>query len=328
MVKKIITIPCQSDSFAGNLLKVVMLLLLSFLYSCNDDAPEINTTDRLFIIQLGDKNYKVVNKSVGAAENCGRLSIGFVYDQPDGHFAIDFDILKNGSLHKATLVDFALTGGQNRFETADFNPVALMKITNFKYDEATKYVHFEYSGEVIQVQYNPDDAHKTFPRKYIQGVVTINDLDTSQCNAFLPTMQFETPALVFTTTYSNGTSNTSLSSNPYFYRFYANNGYRAIFNLKDDFWDFEKGKTYNFDQSTIENRIDFQQYIGRLRATQTYDYAEIDWEKYQTAGNYTILEHKIVNGIKVTKGEMNLQVYDNGVLIHNIVKGSFEGRSF
>jgi len=33
----------------------------------------------------------------------------------------------------------------------------------------------------------------------------------------------------------------------------------------------------------------------------------------------------LINGKKVTKGEMNLQVYDNGVLIHTITNGTFEG---
>jgi len=327
MVKKTNLIPSQSDSLGKGILKIVVVFAAFFIASCNDDAVEA-PTDRLFTIQLGDKNYKVINKSVGAIKDCERLSIGFGYDQPDGWFFINFDILKNGSLHKATLVDFAIRGGDNRFETADFNPVALLKITNFKYDEATNYVHFEYSGEVIQVQYNPSDSNKTFPRRHIQGVVTITNLDNYKCNTFLPTAQFETPSITFISTRANATHDPSLSSNPYIHRFYSNNGYRMFFKLKDDFWSLEKGKIYNFDQNTVENRIDFQYYIGQLRATQTFDYDENDWKKYQTAGSYTIQEHKIVNGIKVTKGEMNLKVYDNGVLIHTITNGKFEVTGF
>lgn len=326
MVKETNLNPSQSDSFERFFLKIVVLFVAFFMYSCNDDKEE-PATERLFTIQLGDINYKGVNKSVAAIKNCERLSIATSYDKPDGHFSIDFDILKNGALHKVTLVDYT-RGGDNNFETADFNPVALMKITNFKFDEATNYVHFEYSGEVIQVQYNPSDAYKTFPRRYIQGVITITNLENYKCNTFLPTAQFETPSITFIGTRANATRDPSLNRNPYVHRFYSNNGYRMFFNLKDDFWNFEKGKTYKFDQNTIENRIDFQHYTGRLRATQTFDYEDSDWNKFETAGSYTILEHKIVNGIKVSKGEMNLQVYDKGVLIHNVVKGTFEGRSF
>jgi len=57
-------------------------------------------------------------------------------------------------------------------------------------------------------------------------------------------------------------------------------------------------------------------------------YREIDWEKHKTRGSYTIVEHVIINGQKVTRGEMNMQVYDNGVLIHNITNGKFEVPGF
>ncbi|SHG59462.1 hypothetical protein SAMN05444372_107191 [Flavobacterium micromati] len=325
MVKITNLIPSQSDSFVRGLLKIVAVFAAFFISSCNDDLVE-PATERLFTIQLGDKNYKLVNKWVGATKDCERLSIGFLYDQPDGHFGIDFNILKNGALHKATLVDFSLTGGQNLFDTADFNPVALMKITNFKYDEATNYVHFEYSGEVLQViSRSSAAANGSFARRFIRGVVTITNLDDYKCNTFLPTMQFETSGLLFTGTNFFGTHNPSLSSNPYRHIFYSNNGYRAIFSLKNNFGNLDKGKTYSFDQSTIENRIDLQKHIGSFRATNSNYNPIEDWKKFQTSGSYTIKEQVIINGKKVTKGEMNLQVYDNGMLIHTITNGTFEG---
>jgi len=327
MVKKTNLIPSQSDSFRRGVLKIVVVFAAFFICSCNDNEVE-PPTERLLTIKFGEKNYKGVNASVAAAKDCERLSIVYSYDKPDGHFAIIFDILKNGALHKATFVDYTLKGGDNSFDTADFNPVALLKITNFKYDEATNYLHFEYSGELIKIRSDFYDIDKIAPRIDIQGVVTIKDLTDYECKTFLPTAQFETPTITFTGTKANATHDPSLSSNPYVHRFYSNNGYRMFFNLKNDFWSFEKGKTYKFDQNTIEDRIDFDQYIGAFRATQLLWIKDVEWKKYQTAGSFTILEHKIVNGIKVTKGEMNLQVYDNGVLIHNIVNGTFEASSF
>ncbi len=321
MVKKNKLTPSQSVSLARGLLKTVILFAAFFICSCNDDVVE-PATDRLFTIQLGDKNYKGVNKSVAASEDCERLSIAYSYDKPDGHFAIDFDILKNGALHKATFVDYTLRGGNNRFETADFNPVALMKITNFKYDEATNYVHFEYSGELIMVRGDFYDTDKISPRIHIQGVVTITDLTDYECKTFIPTAQFKTPNLTFIGTRANATHDPSLLRNPYQYLFYSDNGFRTIFKSKVDLWNLEKD-TYNFDQNSIENRIDFEQYIGIFRATQLLWIREVDWKKYQTSGSYTILDHQTINGQKVTKGEFNLQVYDNGILIHNITQAKF-----
>lgn len=326
MVKKNKLIPSQSHRFGKGLLKIVVVFAAFFIASCNDDAVE-PATDRLFTIQLGDKNYKGVNNSVAAIKDCERLSIAYSYDKPDGHFAINFSILKNGALDKITLTDLKLKG-YNTFDTPDFNPVALLKITNFKYDEATNYVHFEYSGELINVRSDFYDTDKISSRIYIQGEVTIKDLTDYECKTFLPTAKFETPNLTFTGTRANATYDPSLSSNPYIHRLYSNNGYRMFFKLKDDFWSLEKGKTYNFDQNTVENRIDLEQYIGIFRATQVLWIRAQDWKKFETSGSYTIKEHVIINGQKVTKGEMNLQVYDNGVLIHTITNGKFEITGF
>ena len=89
----------------------------------------------------------------------------------------------------------------------------------------------------------------------------------------------------------------------------------------------DKG-TYTFDQNTLENRIDFEQYIGIFRATQLLGIRPQDWKKFQTSGSYTIKEHVIINGVKVTRGELDLQVYDNGQLLHAVTKGTFEVTGF
>ena len=326
MVKKTNLILSQSSGFERVFLKAIILFISIFIFSCNEDPvePEI---ERLFELQLGDKKYKFVNDWVSAIEDCERLSIGVMIDQSFGHFGIDFNILKNGALAKATLVDYSMMGGDNDYETANFNAVASMKITNFKYDEVKKYVHFEYSGKLLKIN-RPGNPDRIFPSKYIKGVVTITNLDEYKCNTFLPTARFETPTITFTGVRANAQYESSLSTNRFTHLIYSNNGYRMFFKLKDDFWSFEIGKTYKFDQKTIENRIDLEQYIGRLRATQNLYNEQVDWKKFQTAGSFTILERKMVNGIKVTKGEMTIEVYDNGVLIHSILNGIFETSSF
>ncbi len=237
-------------------------------------------------LQLGDKNYKGINTSVAASEDCEKISIGYSRDMQDGYFAINFSILKSGALHKVTLVDYT-RGGDNNFDTADFNPLALLKITNFKYDEATNYVHFEYSGELIKVRSDFDETDKISPRLNIQGVVTITNLTDYECKTFLPTVQFKTPTITFTGTRANATYDPSLNINPYIHRFYSNNGYHTIIKSKVDLWNLDKG-TYTFDQNTLENRIDLEQYTGIFRATQLLWIRPQDWKKFQTSGSYTI----------------------------------------
>ena len=118
-----------------------------------------------------------------------------------------------------------------------------------------------------------------------------------------------------------------MKTNPYQLYFYSDNGFRTIFKSKTDLWNLEKG-TYTFDQNNIENRIDFEQYIGIFRATQLLWIRDVDWKKHQTTGNYKITEHLLINGVKVTKGEFNLQVFDAGILKHNITNAKFEVAGF
>jgi len=198
-----------------------------------------------------------------------------------------------------------------------------MKITNFEYDEAKKYVHFEFNGELIRVESDYNSLDKNQPKKHIIGTFTGVNLRTIECNTFISNLDFETSFFKFISNSPFASCDSGLKKNPYQYCFYSDNGYRTIFKSKVDLWNLEKG-TYNFDQNSIEDRIDFEQYIGIFRATQLLWIREIDWKKHQTIGSYTIVEHVIINGQKVTKGEFNLQVYDNGVLIHNISNGKFE----
>ena len=315
----------QNNNFERFLIKIISLFLFSFLFSCDKDEVENIKIERSLDLQIENKKFNIINTQLAAIENCERISLGVIYDKADEHFIITFNLLKNGALEGISLVDFRINN--DSYETTDFNPSGLIKITNFEYDETTKYLHFEFNGELIRVESDYNSLDKNQPRKHIQGTVTVNNIETIECNTFISKLSFETPNLKFTTTRPFASHNSALKTNPFAFYFYSDNGYRTIFKSKVDLWNQEKG-TYNFNQNSIENRIDFEQYISNFRATQLLWIRDIDWKKHQTTGSYTILEHQIINGQKVTKGEFNLQVYDNGVLINNITNGKFEVTGF
>lgn len=315
----------QSESFERFLLNTMSLFLFLFLFSCDKDEADNIKIEKSLEIQIENDQFKIVNSQLDAIENCDRISLGVIYDKADEHFIITFNLLKNGALEEINLVDFRINN--DRYETADFNPSGFIKITNFEYDETTKHLHFEFNGELIRVESDYNSLDKNQPRKHIQGTVTVNNIKTVECNTFISKLSFETLNLKFTTTRPFASYDSGLKTNPYVFYFYSDNGFRTIFKSTVDLWNQEKG-TYNFDQNSIVNRIDFEQYIGIFRATQLLWIRDIDWKKHQTSGSYTILEHVIINGEKVTKGEFNLQVFDNGVLKHNITNGKFEVTGF
>ena len=165
--------------------------------------------------------------------------------------------------------------GNDLYEATDFKTNGLFTISNFKYNEVKKYLYFEYEGELAEVETDFNSLDKNQPRKKIKGVVSINDIRSIKCNTFILQLNFITNTLKFFTNRSFASYDSNSKTNPYQFSFFSNNGYRAIIKSKVDLWNLDKG-TYTFDQNTLENRIDLEQYIGIFRATQLLWFRPID----------------------------------------------------
>jgi len=293
------------------------------LFSCNNDETIDKLIEQSIDLQVENEKFRIENESFVANENCNTIFVSFIYDRGKDlpHFMFEFVLSKKGIIKKISYTRFGESS--KSFDTADFNPNGLISIKNFEYDESKKYLHFEFSGELIKVESNFASLDEPQKRKSISGQVTVNKLVSDECFAFLNELSFETDAFKFNTFRTLARYTPSLKTNPYEFIFNSDNGYRVVFKSKDDLWNLDKG-TYTFDQNTIENRIDLVQYIGIFRATQLYYVRSQDWKNFQTSGSYTLNEHSIINGEKVTKGEINLRVYDNGGLLYTINNGKFE----
>ena len=302
------------------LIKANSLLLFLFIASCEREEVLKEEVVNSLNIKIDNEQLNLINSRIGSNESCESLFFSCSYqNNKNPGFRIEFSLLKNGTLKNITLFDYR---NQNaHFESADFNPKGLMTISNFNYDETKKYLHFDFKGYLLEQSYY-DELDIDKKRKYIEGSVTSNNVRTTECPYTFTNMNFKGTALSFFTAFHFGEYDPKLLNNPYQMYFYTDNGFRALIKSKIKLPNLAVG-TYKFDQNTIENRIDFDQYVGIFRATQLLWIRDIDWKKYQTAGSYTILEHTTINGEKVTRGEMNLQVYNKGALIHNITNGKF-----
>jgi hypothetical protein len=321
----------RSFSFKRLSIAILSIIFICFI-SCNKDEIETNIINNSFDITIDNEDLKITNSSsssneslIVCNENCNGLFVSSRYqNSKDVGFKIEFQLTKSGSLVNIMLADFR--NGNSQFESADFNPTGLMTISNFSYDETKKYLHFDFKGELVEVHIG-DNFDVDRKRKQIEGSITITDVKNAECTNFISDLSFKTDNLNFLTNVPAATHEWNLNTNPYQFYFYSDNGYRTIFKSKVDLWNLEKG-IYIFDQNNIENRIDFEQFIGNFRATQLVINREVDWKKYQTTGSYTITDHQIINGEKVTKGEFNLKVYDDAFLKYNITNAKFEVTGF
>jgi hypothetical protein len=326
MVNKIKT-SLRTIRFANLFLKIISVLFLFFLFSCNNDETINKVIEQSIDLQVENEKFRIENESFATNEVCNSISVSFIYDKgkDNPHFMFELSITKKGVIRKISYTRFGES--TNPFDSPDFNPSGLLSIKNFEYDETKKFLHFEFSGELIEVESNFASLDVPQKRKKISGEVTVNKVIDNPCDSFVNDLSFETNTLKFSTFRSSGSHIPSLATNPYQFIFNSENGYRLYIKSNNDLWNLSKG-TYTFDQNTIETRIDIEKYIGIFRASQTLYVRSQDFKKYQTSGSYTILEHVIINGAKVTKGIMNFQVFDNGVLQHNITNAKFEVAGF
>jgi len=309
--------------FEKVILQITLLLFLGISISCEKDEVANKVIEQSIDLQIENEKFKIVNESFVINENCNTIFVSLIYDKGinEPHFIFELSITKKGILRKVSYTRFGES--TSPFDTPDFNLKELFTVGSFVYDESSKNLSFNFSGELVKVETNIPLLDVPQKRKKINGKIMSNKVKATICTSFISDLHFETNNLTFATNYNAGSHDPSLPVNQYNFRFYSDNGYRTIIKSKVDLWNLEKG-TYNFDQSSAENRIDFEQYIGIFRATQLLWIRDIDWKKFETSGSYTIKEHVIINGQKVTKGEFNLQIFDNGTLKHNITNAKFE----
>lgn len=313
--------------FEKVILQITLLLFLGISISCDKDEITNKVIEQSIDLQIENEKFKIVNESFVVNENCNTIFVSLIYDKGknEPHFIFELAITKKGILRKVSYTRFGES--TSPFDTPDFNLKGLFTVDNFVYDESSKNLSFNFSGELVKVETNTPLLDVPQKRKKINGKIISNKVKATTCTSFISDLHFETNNLTFATNFNAGSHDPNLPANQYNFRFFSNNGYRAIIKSKVDLWNLDKG-TYTFDQNTLENRIDLDQYVGIFRATQLLWIRPQDWKKFQTSGSYTIKEHVIINGLKVTRGEINMQVYDNGMLLHTINNGTFEVTGF
>lgn len=301
--------------------KIFAFLFLIVLTSCSKSEDEIIIPNRTLNVTIGAENFELKSDLIASNENCNFLFVNAKYNgNNDLGFRIKFCLTKTGTLKNISLYNYIESNKE--YGSADFNPISILSIKNFSYNPSTNYLHFEFEGDLVEVESSFTLIDVLKPRKFIKGQVTIKNIENTNCNSSSNNINFDTANLKFATINSLGTNDSS-SSNPFVFSCFSENGYKISFKSAIDLWNLPIGQ-YNFNENDIQNRIDLEKYIGNIRATQLQWIRAIDWKVYQTSGNYIVQEHVLLNGQKITKGIFNINVYENSNLIHTINNAKFE----
>ncbi|MBC7864916.1 MAG: hypothetical protein IAF38_18215 [Bacteroidia bacterium] len=309
---------------------LIFFLLVFLLIACKEDEVNVSFT-KLVELTVDNQSYMLVDEVVSSNENCESVFVSASFVNAEKRkFRISFHLKKTGALTQASIDVYPeISGVIEVLATPTFNPRSIFSVTNFKYDAASKYLYFEFEGEVMEENRRIDKLDIPQARKYMKGKVEIKDVKTSNCSIdALSKLSFSTDNLQFLTSITSARIQTNpVVPNRFTSAFYADNGFKISFMNNDNFGDVPLG-TYTFTENTLENIIKFEKYIGIPYYSQIGMVHEQDWKVYQTAGSYTIKEQLKVGTTKVTKGLLNLKVSDSGVFQYQLVDIPYELTSF
>jgi len=292
-------------------LKLFALVLLLSITSCSsdDDKGGGNGTGSLFEINVNGKNLSLPETSFIANESCEYI-YATIMDVPGSfptRFRMEFQLTKTGHLKE---IDFTEYSDNNRqYQTAVFQPAETFTISNFEYDPATKYLYFEFEGDLLEMDHPQN-------KKHISGKLKYNNTTAPECGYFPHLITVDTPEMHFTSW------ETTTSPARATYSHFSDNGYLMQIDSEIQLKDIPQG-TYSFnDYSAL--RINMFTYVGPIKASFDQTPHGIDWIPLSSTGTLTITSQNQLP-YPHTKGTFTFRVEDpNGDVVFENFTGSFE----
>ena len=198
------------------------------------------------------------------------------------------------------------------YRTADFNPSETFIIKNFKFDENTKNVSFEYEGKMYESSDIVNISAKTIT---VKGKIDTTISDITQTSGIpLPWAEFSTGNYTFSTVRSVSARSENFSHMNYL----THDGYRLQLALDFTFPGTIFPVTHTFDLGATVNNLTYMKFIGEPRATIPDFIQAKDWKTYPTKGTLTL--NKIASDHY--EGTFSIEVYDGTTLLHKTDNGT------
>lgn len=304
-------------NFKNNLFIVVTLLLVASCSSYEDVVEEEISQAK---VTIENNTVNVPENSINGNSNCNSIHLELSGNETNTFkgYRLNIHISKSGDLERVKYYEFNNPQGSIiLFLTPNFNPLSKFKIENFKYDETTGRLEFDFGGTVFQ------DENINNNRK-VSGKVKVINFKTIECSIGTASLTHSSNDLdlhAFTTVLTKFNFNTNQ-----IHRFYLNNGYKIYMKFSSDLWDYVGTEKF-FNSNSGNDNVEFYKYIGPLLADQMQEIRNSDWKFFQTSGKIIIDNKYIENGDKIISGRINLVVQENGVIIYTLIGIKFKTKS-
>lgn len=287
------------------------LLFLLFIGCSTDDNNSQSTVVNSLKINVDGTTYTSTNENVVGNENCDNLYIStYYYDANNILFRLYIDISKEGQLIKVEYTEntFPSTSStMDYFRTTRFNPLATFSVDNFYYNSNTGEVTFNFAGTLFLENTSGES-------RFMEGEIKMTALPSLPCKAAKVGLKYDSEAIslfsINTTTYKYFNDNQS-------HEFVTNNGYYINILMSGDFWDYDLGE-YNFDDNDVQDKVEFREALLPLVVGHSLPVSSQQWKTYQTSGTIIVLNKYTEHNQKVVSGKLNLEIRDNGQLIHTL----------
>lgn len=218
--------------------------------------------------------------------------------------AFSLTLSKEGDLLGLNYKDFLQPSSE--YYSPFFTPKSTLIVEDFEFVE-NQFLKFKISGQVFKKTYNFFAAPEFIN---IEATIEIVDFHVCNCNSFFSTLTTHDDFVFHSLTRHQQGNYISYSA-------YANSGYHIEFiNFNENFRNMPLG-VYSFDENTTTERIDFRKFVGVPRAF-SLSIIPQEWLKYETSGNFEILESLQIGSETVTQIKFNLTAKENGAVIFEI----------
>ncbi len=204
------------------------------------------------------------------------------------------------------------------YRTADFSPLETFAIKNYKYDENTQNVSFDYEGTMYESLETVNTSSKTITvkGKIDTKIKNISDGPFSP----LPLVKFTAGEYVFSTV--RGFTSRNDNAMIFYMNCLTNTGERMQLAVDAQFFSAPKFPvSYNFDIDDTVNNLTYMKFIGSPRATVTDILRTEDWKSFPTKGTLTLDKilpdhYEGTFSIEVFDGSKLLYKTDNGTIVY------------
>lgn len=310
--------------------KILFFTVALFLLSCgNNPTVDVENSD-ITEISINHKVYKIASEKIIATETPDMILIAIPYANRTSIIdEMGFYFYKNGALARVYLRNTEEEGilyGAN-----DFEPHKFLHIKNFKFDEITQNIFFEYDGQLLlssNEKYNIKYDPKTIS---VKGKIKLKTTKSS-ISRLMPFANFQSSTIDFKTIeqklflkLNSEYPMEALERYDFYYNYISDNGYRLVFKNNRKLDNLSVGTVISFDEKATRNCMYLMKFVGKPRASQEQYLIDEDWIAYPCKGSLRITEQipQLAGDEKRTKGIFNIEVYNDGKVIHRIDNGTF-----